>query len=670
MPAVISYPGLLACESVTYTASLGVSPGAAMVVGFPEGGAAPAAAGDLTFGDADGPEQPITLKDCRVDQMRGGLSPDGNRLVVYLLDRRWRWQVGPAPIPSEFNQLDDHGKLIPWTVRSPFQLAVILLEAMGEPEPAGGWPAAVDLPGGLAARADLALGVPAPGPLDTVVDPAADYLALGQNLPPTGTNPPVVWLGEAAAVCLARLCEQYGRAVCFDPLTDRVSVVRIGDGGGLPAGPLATTQVGVNPDEAPAVVRVVGSPTRYQPRLACRAVGRDFDGSFRPLDELTYAPGNPGDVNRWDGCVPPTFTGVKGTDRLSYEQAVRLAQETVYRCYQVVAASPVNWDPDAPAAGQAAAVVPGLGDGSGTLTDAVTNRYLLVLQGSRPEQTAPRPPDVNRIDQVTGRPFAREFYDGYSQDRPPQAFGSVHVGAALAGERLVWGNRTGFDSLGNSPANSPFYVRFTLTDVRRQVFTFDYPVYRLVAVTGTTVYRPVPLVIETGALALDPRTASPVRFAVEAAVPGGTGPKRTVVVEAVQREVIGDYAADHTATGWHTNDAYALEAGRYYAEAIAATYQVAQSLTSTYVGFVRIPVGGRVRQVTWSLSPAGYLTTASLNTEHSTTVLPYPARRRKENLPPDPLEAFLNKSGKAAGAVWAGANAVVRFIGSALSGGR
>lgn len=676
MPAYITYPGLVAIESVSYTASLGISPGVATVVGFPEL-AAPEPAGDLVFGDAADPASWITLPDCRLEQMTGGKAPGGNRLTCLIVDRRWRWQIGPSPKHAEFNQLDDHAKLVPWTVRSPYQMAVILLRAMGEDEPDGGWD--IDLPGGLAAEYEEDV-VPVPGPLDTVIDPADDYLHVGENLPPTGTNPPVVWAGEPAAVLLAQLCDQYGRAVCLDPLSDEVRVVKLGDGEGLPAGPLATTQGGVRPDQIPEKVRVVGSPVRYQGRFTFRPVGRDWDGSWRPVNELSYAPGEEGDPHRWARCSPPLFPTVKGTDRLSYQQAVRLAQETVWRAYQLVAVDPAGWDPadESPVEEETGVPVAGLSDDPDELSELVTNRFRVILQGTRPEQTAPRPPDVTRLDPQTGRPFAREIYDGYSQDRPPQAFGSLHVSAALAGERLVWANRPGFDTNGNSGDNSPFYVPFKVVDAKRQVVLFDAPVFRLETAgdlepsiggdPARRVWTACPVVIETGALILDADTHSPIRHAVEIDVPGGTGPVRTVVIEQVQREVIGEYADDHTLTNWRDNDDYATAAATFYGEAIRDTYQIPESLTNTYLGVVPIGIDGRVRQVTWSLSPAAYVTTASLGTEHARTVLPYPARRRKENLPPDPTESFLNRAGLAAGAVWKAANAAGRALSNALSG--
>ena len=57
------------------------------------------------------------------------------------------------------------------------------------------------------------------------------------------------------------------------------------------------------------------------------------------------------------------------------------------------------------------------------------------------------------------------------------------------------------------------------------------------------------------------------------------------------------------------------------------------------------------------------------NTEHAPAVPADPDRRRTENLPPDPLEAFLNAFRARAGAVWGAANAVGRFARAFIGGG-
>lgn len=284
-----AYPGVANVRSFSYVTSLGISPGVIDLACHPL--SAPAGSGAVAFGVTDGTTtRVVTLPDCRLASPSLGFSATDVVLRLQLYDRRWRWAEG-FPAHGHFNQQDDHRKLVPWSVRSPFQIAVMLLTHMGEPAPPGGWQTAVDLPGGLAHPTDLPLGVPPPHPtLDLVIDPADDYLKAGTDYTRSRTNPVTVWTATPAAVALAQYVEQWGRAVCLDPLTNAVSIVRLGTGTPLPAGRRLNSSPSVSLEAVPASVTAVGAPTRFQRRFRFRAVGREWDGSWAPLDRLSYAP--------------------------------------------------------------------------------------------------------------------------------------------------------------------------------------------------------------------------------------------------------------------------------------------------------------------------------------------------------------------------------------------
>jgi hypothetical protein len=938
MPAPLLYPtfsyagGSAKLADLSYTASVGISPGVAVVRVGPTA-APPPVGGDFAFGDG---LTAITLRDCHIDRngFRADASRAGKYYTIRLVDRRWRWQDGYA-VSGHYNQLDSHNKLLPASVRSPFQLATMLLQAMGET----GF--AVDMPPGLAVpafysaggdysaaatykvtvngvlfqktgpgtgvgsptMADVvrtladdvnawttapirgtvvasvsgdrlvlsrvkatdaltvtasSTGLPAgktwtllavaPGPRDSVVDPTTEYFQCGANAAQTGANPPARWDAVPAAVALALLAEQYGRLVVWDPVTDLTSLQVQGTGSGLPDGKLVSTGPSVDPKQVPRRYTVLGDPTVFQGRVALDPVAQDYDGDWRRLADLSYAPDRdeqkmvvkvsgkldpaanyygltvngvlfstdgagatgfgdvlgdllgqvtasgdpavagkvevttvdgasvlrgvdpgyefeaavsalrPGAVPAADGtieatclkgpvkvvprpqtqtvtvtatpspygptdtsqyigvaingvtfsesvglnadstaltaavaalaaavtastadgvtgrvsaaaaglvlaltqlpatepfgfsldgtvlvppaswtvtvtvgplttaggrgfekCPPPTFPLVKPTDRLNRYQAERLAEAGVFRCYKVRAVGPADGSQGIPVPGR-----PG----------RVYNPYLLLIRPTRPEQMEPRPPDAARVDPQTLQPVAAEVYDGYSQDRPNAAFGSVNFAVMRGG---YWAGPSSF-VFTNSPKRTQFYVPFGVADPERQVFQFAEPVYRRLGDT----YLPPDLVVECGYLLLDPVTFAPVRFRYSLDVPGGEGPEKVVVRPDVREEVIGTYDEDHTLTGFRSQDFDCRLRADYYAREEVKKYATTLGQTNVY-GLIRpVSLSGAVRQVSWAMGRDGVTTTASANTEHSTAVVPYPARRFRENAPADPVQAAWN----------------------------
>ena len=135
------WPGVVSVASVTYTCSHGISPGTVILTTYPQQGQI-ATSGDLVIGDGT---NLVTLRDCRVSRLRGDGGAQGQSWTLEIQDRRWRWP-GLASISGSYNQLDNRGKLIPWTIRSPVELAQLCIAAMGEKG------AKIILPDGLPAR--------------------------------------------------------------------------------------------------------------------------------------------------------------------------------------------------------------------------------------------------------------------------------------------------------------------------------------------------------------------------------------------------------------------------------------------------------------------------------------------------------------------------------------
>lgn len=308
---------------------------------------------------------------------------------------------------------------------------------------------------------------------------------------------------------------------------------------------------------------------------------------------------------------------------LSYAQAKQLADETVFRCYQVMTVDPA--DPDVHTIR-----VPGYG--------SVNNRFRIVLQGSRPETIVPRPGEGAVIDLKTGQPYAADTYNGYSVDRPNVAYGSAWVGIILA-RGLGWYRGTYF---GNTDLKALLPVNFSIIDPEKQVIQFDTPIYRILGKGAGYAACASDIVIEVGAEVLD-LTYAPVRYTLNTAVAGGFAPPVVRVYPDVQAEVISEYNADHSVGGSHTLDADALNRATYYGNALAAVYQIPNGEIREYGGIEKLSTDGLVRQVNWKFdAKGGPSTTASTNTEFSRVIVPYQTRRRAENMPPDGARAFQN----------------------------
>lgn len=269
------WPGVVAIEACEYTCNHGITPNRAVVVVVPQpdGADRPVSFGDLTFGDGS---NRVRLKNCKLDRWTGERGPRGLTWTLELLDRRWLWKspgdIAFGFIPGQYNRMDTHGKLVPWTIRSPKELAELCLEALGEK----GYKIA-GLPEGLSRKDGEDLN---------------GYLKLGDNLPVTLANPTQVWgFATPPAEALARLVEYFGCRVVFQPNADRVSIEEIGKGGDMPDDwPYEYETPSLDLPEMPRSVAVVSAPVRIQSRWLLEPVGEDWHGGYVPIDQLSYIP--------------------------------------------------------------------------------------------------------------------------------------------------------------------------------------------------------------------------------------------------------------------------------------------------------------------------------------------------------------------------------------------
>jgi hypothetical protein len=275
----VSWPGVAAVESCRGTVGHGVGPAAFTLTTYPQA-ARPAEFGDLLLGDGSHP--PVVLRDCKVDRVTAQAGPAGQTYTLVILDRRWRWAGGA--ISGRYNQLDPRGKMVPWSIRSPAELCRLCLDAAGEV----GY--TLDVPDGVPRRAGADLD---------------RYLRLGEAFPQSLTNPPVVWDYTPPMGALAPLAESFGCRVIFQPVKNRVHVGPAGKGELPPPGLYEAFSPSLDAPETPSAVAVAGAPVRIQCRLKLEAVGREWDGEFLPINQLSYAP----ESSAVQQSVTVTYTG-------------------------------------------------------------------------------------------------------------------------------------------------------------------------------------------------------------------------------------------------------------------------------------------------------------------------------------------------------------------------
>ena len=254
-----SFPGVTSIEIGTYTASHGTSPGKAIIKMGPQG-VLPDKLGDLVISDGS---EGFPLIGCVCDALKLEHDDDSFAWSIEVLDRRWRWKYGK--IEGCYNQLDPFGKLIPQFIRSPMELATLCLNAMGE----------------TCYQIDMPPGINYPGP--RVTQPIINT---------SGVNPPVNWSqGLPPAQALQQLCDLFGRRIVFQPVANRVIIAQLGTGADLPAdGSIHQQGPSIKSPEVPDSIGVVGAATRFQTRLRMIAVGEDWDGNYREINYLSYAP--------------------------------------------------------------------------------------------------------------------------------------------------------------------------------------------------------------------------------------------------------------------------------------------------------------------------------------------------------------------------------------------
>jgi hypothetical protein len=706
-----------------------LQPGVAVLECMPQTGSF-AKAGELIITDD---VSTISIPDCKIDRLRQTYDPSrGYVWVLDILDFRWKWN-GLGSISGAYNQLDQHGKLIPWTIRSPYELAKLCIDQiLGSPSKIAKYE--IDMPDGLS-RAD--------GEKHLTLNP----IWLGV-IPTTGTNPPINWVAEPPIIALEHLCNKFGRRVVVRLSDNAITIVKPGFGADLPPGSIANHTPGLDDPETPAGVAVVGDPTRFQVRLRLEAVAEEWDGHYVPIDEVSYAPVSPertqqtkirmgspvaGDIayvyvngftfsyeiaggdsrttvltaladainagedavagnltatvdnpylvitgasndydftvraeidgetmwqirshfpastglKSWQRTSPPTYFDLGDqsrydpddfsaddfnivTERLSFSQALDLAQRSVFRTYRVCdvdVTTTVGRASDAVLFNnnKTPIFIPGYGK--------LKRRQQIILQPTKVEQIKPEQQLLETVD-LNGLPAIVNFYNGYSRDKPAAVYGSVSRYLNFDLHHIITGQKAG-DVGQNTDYTDQVHIPFSI-DPENQLVVFSSPVFMTV---GNRIIAPN-LVLETGVLIRDAETNEIVRHRSERA--SKSSPNKTDFLVRhhpdVQKNVLASYDENSILIKTELLELDAINRAEHYLTGMEIQFFQTSSEIREYNGFMAINLDGAIRQVTWTFGERGCTTMAGRNTEHSIYVPPYPARRREELLPSVLLE--------------------------------
>lgn len=300
MLAYATFPGVDQVVSARYSLEHGVTPSVATLEIAPQPGFT-GEGGPLTFVFG---QTTLIFPECKVDSASFERNGEGAIWRLRLLDRRWRWAFGS--ISGAYNLRHETGEvvralgpaapLIAATERTPQQLAILCLQAMGE-----------------------------------VSYSVADL--------PNDTRPLVEWDYDNPAQMLAELCDALDCRVVLQ-LDGLVALRRRGLGLPLPAAvELIERSLTIDPPERPDFITVVTGRVRHQVDLILEAVGLDRDGAIKKLDDLSYKPTAPYAPNGWSDIDLETFSGIADA------KFAELARRSVFRWYRVVTPfTLVGWD--------------------------------------------------------------------------------------------------------------------------------------------------------------------------------------------------------------------------------------------------------------------------------------------------------------------------------------
>lgn len=291
-PTIALFGNIQVARGFDFTFGPGVQPSVCMIYTVPHVPQLPSVA-DLVL-QTEG-EAPFVFRQCLLEDPRLDSGSGGSFWTLPVKDRRWKWQF--ASLTGSYNIPRPDGTIL--RERTPSSLIGLCLQAMGE------------------------------------VDWDASRI-------PDNPRPERQWDGAIAAAELDRLCAELGCIVVLNPLTDRVEIWPEGEGNLLPNGPIQGSAYAPFRPATPQKVRVESGLTLFQAVFKAEAVGLDTDGTYKPIDELSYKP-----AGGWaTASVASEFPEVTGTyadqnGKTLYKRD--LARAHVWKDYRITGLAQGGW---------------------------------------------------------------------------------------------------------------------------------------------------------------------------------------------------------------------------------------------------------------------------------------------------------------------------------------
>lgn len=488
----------------------------------------------------------VTFHDCAIDGIvRSNPGSGASTFTVRVLDRRWKWWKGGGVVSGSYNLRRPDKKILEGTEKSPRELCQILLEALGESR------FSVD-------------GVP-------------------DRVPPEGL-PEIVWDHISPAIALQELVSKIGCRVVLGA-DDRISIVRVGTGPGLPREPLIDDSEVIESVAIPDRLLFITEKTQWQGLLLLEPVGLDLDNEIKPWVDLSYRP-----ENGFEAYAPeyPGHAVTYGADDEEQDRARKLAALSVWRWFRVLGQPSGELGP-----------VPEFRGG-------IEHRWQYALLNQLNDTAENRDGSFTRLEPyILGQWYDRNLGLRGDESTPP----------------------------GCVPLNTRYPDQFVI-DAPNQLVKTARPVY---VVDRDGNYQPPKLYLYCAYHLKDAQTRIAVRVTRSrrlAARENGTG-EMPVRIDDLYRVLrinhehsIRNGESRYTQSDVETNDEEVDRIVEYYNEAKVAELQPGGGSDRPYGGFIPISPGGKIQQVTWSLVGGVGMTRASENSEHNVQVPRYDQRMR------------------------------------------
>jgi hypothetical protein len=470
-----SFSSISSPVELTYTQSVGWTPDVAMLRFNPQS-ASIATSGTISM-YWDGVT--ITLPNCVVDLGTLRLTDDGRYMLLKVLDRRELWRNN-AGISGEYNILRAGVVTRTKTLR---QLGSLLMVALGEA--------------------------------------TADVSAL-----PTDIYPPVSWQCEDIVEAADALLSEYGYTVALGFGSEAVTIVRLGTGATLSTTDRFVGSDTIDPKLIPRYVRNCFATSLAQVRLKLEAVGLDTDGSWKPINSLSFAPSG-----TWENTVPVSLGDA--ADALTDDEAAA-AKAYVRSAYRVMGFADGTWDPP---------------DGSGTVSGL---KDILPLQ-SRLLETEDLRSDNSYI--------------------PYRVYGKYRKSERELANPVVPGSET--TAIGDPVVGRQYHL-----DGENGVLIFEEPVY-WIDTAGTPVFKPAELYLECVIAVRNSTTNQYNNYVYDVSVDAAGVGYHKIKHEQYATTIV-QYNTSHVVTGTTTNQSALDDIGDAAAVAAAGMFVTSASQFVAY----------------------------------------------------------------------------------------